>query len=262
MAQPNVTGSVPDAVYVLTVKSFADRMAHARRELERVGLDFEFILDFDADEITPQMAAGQFAAAMARMPRHMSLTLKHMQAWRLACARGQARILVFEDDLVLLPDFARRLADALRAADRLDPGWLIFLGGGDTKVPDEFFLHDGPLVPLPNPTAEGYLTDVEACRQRLAWCADHSIDLPADHLITRIDRERGITQYWPLEPLMEQGSVTGLFDSVLDSSRMKHSRLYNILRHRWTRWRRRCLRKSWVRMRHALFGRTGTHAAC
>lgn len=79
----------------------------------------------------------------------------------------------------------------------------------------------------------------------------------ADHQMTHIDREQGIRQYWPLEPLVEQGSVIGLFDSVLDSTRMKHSRFYNIARHRWTKWRRRTLRRHWVRMRHAVTGRQG-----
>ena len=188
----------------------------------------------------------------------MSLTLKHMQAWRLACERGQRRILVFEDDVVLHPTFRARMAEALAAADTLAPGWLIFLGGADTKVPDWFFLHPGPLVPLVNSTAEGYVTDLEACRRRLAWCGANKIAHAADHLMALVDREQGIRQYWPLEPLVEQGSVVGMFDSVLDSSRMKHSRLYNIARHRWTKWRRRTLRKYWVRVTHALTAKMGT----
>jgi len=244
----------PDAVYVLTVKSYADRIAHVRRELGRYGVEFEFIVDFDVGEIDPDLAARHFVDSAIAMPRHTSLTLKHMQAWRRAVERGHRHILVFEDDVVLHPAFRQRLAGALRAADGLAPGWLIFLGGADARVPDEFFLHPGPFVPLPNPTAEGYLTDLEACRRRLAWCDANKIDLPADHLITRIDREQGIAQYWPLEPLMEQGSVTGLFDSVLDSSRMRHSRLYNVLRHRWTKWRRRTWRKYWVRAVRAFSG--------
>lgn len=251
-----------DAVYVLTVKTFAERIAHIEREFGRHGIALEFIYDFDADEIDEAVAARHFVSSAVAMPRHMSLTLKHMQAWRLACERGQGRILVFEDDVVLHPQFRIRLAEAVRAADRLAPGWLVFLGGGDTKVPDAFFLHSGPLIPMPNPTAEGYLTDIEACRRRLAWCERNRIDRPADHLIAEIDRVEGIAQYWPPEPLVEQGSVTGLFDSVLDSSRMKHSRFYNVARHRWIKWRRRTWRKYWVRLLAALAGRKGAASAC
>jgi glycosyl transferase family 25 len=243
-----------DAVYVLTVKTFADRIAHITGELGRHDIPFEFILDHDADELDEATIARHFAGAATSLRRQMSLTLKHMRAWRLACERSQRRILVLEDDVILEPDFRARLAQAVGAAEALAPGWLVFLGGADTKVPDWFFLHAGPLVPLVNSTAEGYVTDLEACRRRIAWCEAHKMTHAADHQLAEIDREQDISQYWPMEPLVEQGSVIGLFDSVLDSTRMKHSRLYNIARHRWTKWRRRTLRRHWVRVRHALAG--------
>jgi len=244
---------VIDAVFVLSVKTFADRIAHATRELGRFGIPFEFIFDFDAAELDDETIRTHFVtSATPPMKKQASLTLKHAQAWRLAGARGARRIMVFEDDVVLFPQFHARLAAAMRAADALPPGWLIFLGGADAKVPDSFFLHPGPLVPQPSTTAEGYVTDLEACRRRVAWLERNKIGLPADQLITHIDRAERIAQYWPPEPLVEQGSVIGLFDSVLDASRGKHSRFYNVARHRWTKWRRRTLRRHWVRARDAL----------
>jgi glycosyl transferase family 25 len=186
------------------------------------------------------------------MKRQASLTLKNLHAWRVADARGARRIMVFEDDAVLHPEFHARLAAAMRAADALAPGWHIFLGGADAKVPDDFFLHPGPLVPHASTTAEGYVCDLETCRRRVAWCAANKINLPADQLIAHIDRAEGIAQYWPPEPLVEQGSVTGLFDSALDANRLKHSHLYNVARYRWTKWRRRTLRRHWVRARSRL----------
>jgi glycosyl transferase family 25 len=240
-----------DAVFVLSVKTFADRIAHVTRELGRFGIPFELVLDFDAAELDEPTILRHFDGA-SPMKKQMSLTLKHLQAWRLACARGARRIMVFEDDVVLHPEFHARLAAAMRAADALAPGWLVFLGGADAKVPDAFFLHPGPLVPLASTTAEGYVTDLEACRRRVAWCDANKIRHPADQLITHIDRAERVAQYWPPEPLVEQGSVIGLFDSVLDATRLKHSRLYNVARHRWTKWRRRTLRRHWVRARAAL----------
>jgi glycosyl transferase family 25 len=244
-----------DAVFVLSVKTFADRIAHVTAELGRFGIPFELIFDFDAAELDDATIRRHFVAGGPPMKRQASLTLKHLQAWRLACDRGARRIMVFEDDVVLHPEFHARLAAALRAADALAPGWHIFLGGADAKVPDAFFLHPGPLVPLPSTTAEGYVCDLEACRRRVAWCAASKIHLPADQLITHVDRAEEVAQFWPPEPLVEQGSVTGLFDSVLDANRRKHSHFYNVARHRWTRWRRRTLRRHWVRARHALFPR-------
>ena len=252
-AQASLADLAIDAVFVLSVKTFADRIAHVNAELGRFGIPFEFIFDFDAAELDDATIAQYFVASSAPpMKKQASLTLKHTQAWRLAVARGARRVMVFEDDVVLFSGFHARLAAAMRAADALPPGWLVFLGGADAKVPDAFFLHPDPLVPQPSTTAEGYVTDLEACRRRLAWLDANKIGLPADQLITHIDRAERIAQYWPPEPLVEQGSVIGLFDSVLDASRGKHSRLYNVARHRWTKWRRRTLRRHWVRAFHAL----------
>ncbi len=241
-----------DAVFVLSVKTFADRIAHVTRELGRFGIPFEFIFEFDAAELDEATILQHFVAG-SPMKKQASLTLKHLQAWRLACTRGARRIMVFEDDVVLHLEFHARLAAAMRAADALAPGWHIFLGGADAKVPDAFFLHPGPLVPLASTTADGYVSDLEACRRRAAWCEANRIHLPADQLIAYVDRAERIAQYWPPEPLVEQGSVIGLFDSVLDANRLKHSHLYNVARYRWTKWRRRTLRRHWVRARHAVF---------
>jgi glycosyl transferase family 25 len=241
-----------NAVYVLSVKSYTDRIANVTQELGRHGIRFELMLDFDPDEIDLAKIGHYFADAATPMLRHVSLTLKHIEVWRRAVACDHRRIVVFEDDVILHPRFRTCMAEVSRAADALAPGWLIFLGGANARVPDSFFLHAGPLVPLVNATAEGYLTDLEACRRRLAWFDANKIADPADHLIARIDQAQGIAQYWPLEPLVEQGSVTGLYQSVLDSSRIKHGRFYNVLRYRWTKWWRRTMRKHYVRGMHAL----------
>src|SRR5919198_1279201 len=96
-----------DAVYVLTVKTFRERIAHATRELGRHGIPFEFIFDFDISDLDAALLARRFGDAAMPMPQK-SLALKHLQAWRLACERGQERILVFEDDALLHRHFVAR----------------------------------------------------------------------------------------------------------------------------------------------------------
>ena len=241
-----------DAVYVLTVKTFRDRIAHATRELGRHGIPFEFIFDFDVPDLDEALLERRFGATAMPLPQK-SLALKHLHAWRLACERGQSRILVFEDDALLHPRFVSEFNVAMRAADREVPGWLIYLGGADAKVPDSFFLHRTPLIPQPIATAEGYVSDVEACRRRVVWCDANVMDRPADHLIRVVDQAVGVREYWLPESIVEQGSVTGVFDSVLDSHRMKHSRFVNVARNRWNKLQRRRLRRLWVNAKH--FGR-------
>jgi glycosyl transferase, family 25 len=243
-----------DGVYVLTVKTFAQRIAHAREALARHGIAFEFVLEHDVPELDAALLRERFLPS-GMTPGQQSLALKHIAAWRRGLERGQRRILVFEDDVLLAADFSSRFDGAMRAADRLAPGWLVFLGGADTKVPDRYFLAEGPLVPLPIATAEGYVTDLSAIEKRLAWLARGRIDLPADLFLRRLDAELGVAQYWVRPPLVEQGSVVGLFDSALDANRQKHSRAYNVLRNRWNKFQRHRLRGWLVRARAMIAGR-------
>jgi glycosyl transferase family 25 len=240
-------GIAVDAVYVLSLPAYKDRIAHVTRELAARRIEFSFIFDFGPDDLDDRFIACRFQPASLARP-HMSLVLKHMHAWRLACEHRHRRILVFEDDVLLGADFTPRLAEALHAASGIPPGWLIFLGGADTKVPAAFFRARGPLIANPIATAEGYVTDLAACERRLAWCATNRIALPADHLIRHIDQACGIEQYWLPSPIVEQGSVTGLFDSVLDANRKKHSWLYNWARYRWNKLQRRQIRSLWSRL--------------
>jgi glycosyl transferase family 25 len=243
-----------DGVYVLTVKTFTQRIAHIRAELGRHGIAFDFVLEHDVPELDADLLRSRFSAP-DMTPGQQSLMLKHIAAWRRALDKGQRRILVFEDDVLLGADFAAGFTRAMRAADGLAPGWLVFLGGADTKVPDRYFLAEGPLVPLPIATAEGYATDRAAIEKRLAWLEGNRVDLPADLFLRRLDPLLGIAQYWVRPPLVEQGSVVGLFDSALDANRQKHSRTYNVLRNRWNKFQRHRLRGWLVRARAMIAGR-------
>jgi glycosyl transferase family 25 len=240
-----------DAVYVLTVRGYTGRQAHIERQLAAHGIAFRFVFAHDVPDMDPALVAATFGPSDLRPP-HQSLVLKNIQVWRDAVAQGHARVLVFEDDAVLAPDFAARFDEAMRAAVQLAPGWMLFLGGVDTKVPDRYFLSAGPLVELPMATAEGCVHDALAMRRRLQWLESHRVTLAADHLVKHIDAAQGTRQFWLRHPVVEQGSVVGLFDSELDSHRRRHGRTYNILRNRWNKFQRRRLREWTVRMKAAL----------
>ncbi|TXT30818.1 MAG: 3-deoxy-D-manno-octulosonic-acid transferase [Rhodocyclaceae bacterium] len=232
-----------DAVYVLTVKS-SFRIDHIQAELAKNGIAFTFMLDHDAAELDSTAIDRVFGPSCLKRA-HQSLVMKNIQVWKDSVTRGYRRVLVFEDDAVLSKGFAAGFDAAMKAAEELPPGWMVFLGGLDTKVPDSYFMSKGPLVELPIPTAEACVYDLLAMQRRLKWLDGNPVTLSADHLMCQIDAATGTPQYWLRHPVVEQGSVTGIFDSLLDGSRQKHSRTYNILRNRWNIFRRRQLRE-WI----------------
>ncbi len=249
----NVNGFV-DKVYVLSVKSFEDRIRHVKAEMAKHNIEFEFIFDYDIPELTPAILKKNFSQSKLTLGQK-SLVLKHKHAWQDALKHQYKRILIFEDDVILLPDFNQHFETLIASIKRLPKDYLIFFGGGDTKVPNHFFLEKGLLVKNKIPTAEAYLVDLANIKRRLLWLKNHRIDLPADHLIAHIDCDlHHASHYWVKKPMVEQGSVTGLFVTKLDAHRLKHSVYFNILRHRWNKFQRRTLKGLIVKLKFFLFG--------
>jgi glycosyltransferase involved in cell wall biosynthesis len=236
-----------DRVYVLTVKTFVDRIQHIRAQLSAQNIPFEFIYDYDAEDIGAA-ERNQFIDNYQLTPAHQSITLKHIKAWKNCIEHGYSRVLIFEDDVLLKPYFIARLSSYLKELRGID-GYLLFLGGADTRVSIRELLFGQPIFKRGIRTADAYVTDFAACRKRIHWLESNKIARPADHLIVEIDNSVGNKQYWTAAYLTEQGSVFGLFDSKLDSFRVKHSRLFNRTRYVFRKIKNRVI---WVRLRRFL----------
>ncbi|HET9022995.1 MAG TPA: glycosyltransferase family 25 protein, partial [Burkholderiaceae bacterium] len=231
-----------DAVFVLSVKTFHDRIRHIESELGRHGIAFEWIFEHDADALTPEQVDAVFAPSDMQRG-HQSLVLKHIETWKRCVERGYRRVLVFEDDAVLARDFERVFAAAMDEADRVDRPYMVYLGCGDNKYvagarrsPTMLLTPDIEL-----PATDATVLDRRAAELRLAYVAARKITRPADWLMREADAAMGVTQFWLREPIVEQGSMNGRFTSVLDDKRTDRGRRWNWMRFRWDRWRRRTL---------------------
>ncbi len=238
-----------DAVYVLSVRSFADRIAHVQRQMATHGIAFEFIFDHDADALTPELIARTFGASDMRRT-HQSLVLKHMAVWQRMVEKNHTRALVFEDDVLLDTQFNAAFVRALDEADALAPGWSLYLGRGDNHHVGQTRASTALIAGGPLPAADALVCDLQAAQRRLAYLETHPITRPADWLIRETDAAVGIAQWWLARPIVEQGSMNGLFASALDDKRQQRGRLYAWLRYRWD--------KFWRQWRYAKDGR---HAA-
>ncbi len=243
------------AVYVLSVKSFTDRIAHIRAELARHGIDFEWIFDYDADELTPEQIEAVFAPSDLKRG-HQSLVLKHIETWKRCVAKGHRRVLVFEDDAVLSRSFERVFAEAMREADAIEAPYMIYLGCGDNKYvegaarsPTQLIAPDSEL-----PATDATVLDARAAQLRLDYVRRQKITRPADWLMREADAAMGVRQWWLRQPIVEQGSMNGRFASVLDDRRVDRGLAWNRWRFRWDRLRRRWLGSTRPAAAHADFG--------
>jgi len=232
---------VVDAVLVVSVRSFHDRIAHINSEMARLGIEFEWIFDFDPETIPPGLIEKTFAPSDMRIT-HQSAVLKHIATWRICVERNYRRVLVFEDDVVLDDAFPRVLAQAMAEADALKTPYLLYLGCGHNRYAAGAAASPTMLVPGgPLPAAEAMVFDLESSKMRMAWLERNRVTRPPDWLLREIDAELGIPHYWLREPVVVQGSMNGKFASVLDEKRRGRGRLYAWLRFRWDRLRHRAV---------------------
>ncbi len=243
-----------DAVYVLSVKEFTDRVAHIEKELAKQSISFEFIFEHDLGSIDAILEEKTFGSQPKIEPPQRSLVLKHISAWKKCVENKYNNILVFEDDVILHQSFGQEIKLIMDDVAKKDKSYLIFLGGADTRVPKEYFLSKEKIITNPIATADGYITDYAACQKRLVWLEDNYAILPADHLLKVIDQQKGITQYWSYKPLVQQGSVFGMFASTLDGKRKQQSNLYNLLRYRFKIFTRRILPSFYYRLLNLITG--------
>jgi glycosyl transferase family 25 len=229
-----------DAVFVLSVRSFTDRIAHIRAEMARHAIDFEFVFEFDANAIPAEVLERRFAPSDMQLG-HQSLVLKHLRTWQLALERGLKRVLVFEDDAVLARDFEPQFALAMAGADALQGPYLIYLGRGNnqhvgTGGPNR--LISGGLLPA----TDALVFNRAAAELRLAYLETRPVTRPADWLTRETDAAVGVPHYWLAHPIVEQGSMNGQFTSVLDTKRRFRGRAYSWVRYRWDAWWKRLRR--------------------
>ena len=177
-----------DAVFVLSVRSFHDRIAHIQSELQSHGIAFEWIFEHDAAELSPELIEATFAPSDMGPPQQ-SLVLKHIETWKRCVARGYRRILVFEDDAILAPDFTQVFGAATRAADLIDQPYMIYLGCGHSKYVAPSQRSNSGLVKtnLALPATDATVVDQRAARLRLEYVGRQKITRPADWLMREAD---------------------------------------------------------------------------
>ena len=228
-------------IYVVSVRSFTDRHRHMEQIARTTGLTFEYVWEYDADQLDNLV---DYKVDINLRPASISNVLKHLEAQRKFLETESNVALILEDDVILYEGFCDKLKEIVKQSNLLESGWLIFLGGADNKV-DSRFLEAAELglVESPITTAEAYLVDRRGCELRRDWLSKNTIDRQADHQLKVMDSTLLINHYCVTHPMATQGSLTGLFQTALDSSRAKRSPRFLRLRFEYNKFRRQTMRR-------------------
>lgn len=233
--------------YVIHAKSLPERTAHIQRELDRAGIAFEWVLDFDADEITPDVDQAYFSPDTNLSMRQKSCALKHIVAMQRIFARGQDLAVIFEDDAQLVPDFIAKLERVLEDAERWPRPRILHLGAATNFYTPAAQLQPGRIVHAGNRVRnmEAYVLGAVEAQARLDWISRHPMHEPIDITFNTGDPAMGIPFLWPEPPLAEQGSLNGAFKSSLASKNHSQARLR--IQFAVQKFRRRYL-KRWLKL--------------
>jgi glycosyl transferase family 25 len=233
-----------DAIYVINVRSFAERLRSIMTQLARFGLEAEVIHEWDPHDITEAVAARWFVPGGVLRPPQRSCALKHLAALQRIAGRRQNHALVLEDDALLAPDFARGIERALAEAPAYPADSVIFIGsGGNFYTPRSRREPGRSLYPGPRGRfTDSYIIGWRAAQKRLDWIAQNRISRPIDNQFETIDRHEGIQMLWLEDPVVEQGSKTGRFATAIDKQLPPW---LQGLQFRWEKLRRKWLYQLW-----------------
>lgn len=206
-----------DGVYVINVKAFHERREFMETQLLKHDMTATFILGGDADELTSDIINKYFVGDNLSL-NQMSCALKHITALERIIENKQQQALVLEDDAVFSPGFNEGLHYALEESPRFDGPKVIYIGCGGNFYTPKSRRKPGQHLYLGTRGrfADSYIIDFNTAQKRLDWIISNKVSLPIDNQFEKIDKLLDIKIVWLEDPIVEQGSKNGLFNSALE----------------------------------------------
>jgi len=209
-------------VFVIHVRGQKDREDHIRKELGKFNLDFEFILDGNKEDITPEYLDKYFADPYKVVTAGVSCSLKHILAVEAVYERKLKYALIFEDDIFLKPNFIAVFENIMKEVEQLKlSNFIISLENSNhTYVPKKEIIEGQFLYKKPQGRCAGaYIVDYEFAKSFM-----NSIDTDKCHCIidwyhNHLSDNDKINIYWSHPHIAEQGSHNGSIQSLLDAKK-------------------------------------------
>jgi glycosyl transferase, family 25 len=203
--------------YVIHSTSLPEREDHIRRELQRSGIGFEWILDMEPADISDEIDRKYFIPGADLTRGQKSCALKHIVAMQRIVEKNHDLAFIVEDDTQLCDNFQDRLRPILEAAKRWPRPRILHLGAATNFYVPASQIKPGEL--------ELYVLGRPEAKARLDWINRNRLDEPIDIAFNRADPELGIPFLWSDPPLAEQGSLNGRFESSLSRKRRNRFRM-------------------------------------
>ena len=208
-----------DGILIINPRSFIERRESIERQLRPLGLTYEFIHTYDACDLDHETIQRYFRHPYPNLG-NQSCAMKHLAALRLVVERQWRRALILEDDAFLAPDFLQGVRDAIAESSAIMAPHVVYIGsGGNFYTPKSMRVSGQRLYKAPKGRfTDSYILGADTARLRVQWIEQQGIAGAIDCHFDASDPKLGIEWYWLEEPVVEQGSKNGAFQSAIQSA--------------------------------------------
>ena len=208
-----------DGILIINPRDFIERRENIERQLRSLGLAYEFIHTYDACDLDPTTVHRHFTVPYPNLG-NQSCAMKHLAALRLVVERQWRRALILEDDVILAPDFVQGVRDAITESSAIRHPHVLYIGsGGNFYTPQSMRVPGQRLYRAPKGRfTDSYILGADTAKLRVEWMEQHGIAGAIDCHFDASDPKLGIEWYWLEDPVVEQGSKNGTFQSAIQSA--------------------------------------------
>ncbi len=208
-----------DGILIINPRNFIARRENIERQLRSLELAYEFIHTYDASDLDPATTQRHFTVPYPNLG-NQSCAMKHLAALRLVVERQWRRALILEDDVILAPDFIQGVRDAIAESSTIRHPHVLYIGsGGNFYTPQSMRVPGQRLYRAPKGRfTDSYILGADTARLRVEWMEQHGIVGAIDCHFDASDPKLGIEWYWLEDPVVEQGSKNGTFQSAIQSA--------------------------------------------
>ena len=216
-----------DHVYVIHVSSGAEaRAASIERQLARHGISFEYVLERDMKDLTPEWLDQWFGPPMNVVQPRTSCCSKHLVAYQRMLRDGWNDALVLEDDMFLSDDFVEELNESLKEL-RSRPGIrtgvaYISLENSGLRPLSKIATHEPGVTlyrALKGRDTGAYWLTRKSAEQFLHRAETAKISESTPFFQNIVFESGAVELYWRHPAIAEQGSHSGKFDSLVTEHR-------------------------------------------
>lgn len=209
----------PKILVLHVKKGYEERERLMRDVLGKAGLDFEFILDGDLEDLTPERLERYFTGEMKQVAPYTSCTMKHLLACEYVIEHQLPGALVLEDDMILYKNFRKVFAECMEelARDHIDAALINFEDSALRFVPGRQRRWGKHLYRAQRDRFAGcYYVTQAAAKMIMDYVYEKKCDRISDVFHKSLIERIGLPYYWCHPCIATQGTHNGLLPSSLN----------------------------------------------